>query len=179
MSYLDREWIVFGPETGYSVEEEPLEGLYLIYCDDPKSVKIGISARPLTRISNLNTGSPSQLHLFFYSKLIGRVAETKLHEMLSGYRRAGEWFDWSPEVQGFLLGMVFGISGSLQVSWPFSASCDSAQFIAGVNWIHKFLDPDNRWTLEPMTGMDGERAFKLFQEWNDYALRSRRNRNEG
>lgn len=174
MSYLDREWIVFGPETGYSVTEEPVEGLYFIFCADPASVKIGVSARPLARISTLNTGSPSQLHLLFYSKLLGKVAEGKLHATLSQYRRAGEWFNWRPEVEGFLLGLIFGISGVIRVSWPFGVISDSKNFIAGVNWIHKFLDPEGRYTLEPMTGMDGEKAVELFQAWSEFALRARK-----
>lgn len=179
MSYLDREWIVFGPQTGFSVDEEPVEGLYLIYCDDPKSVKIGISAQPLSRISNLNTGSPSQLHLLFYSKLLGKGAEGELHAFLSEHRRSGEWFNWSQEVQGFLLGLIFGISGVIQVSWPFAAASEGSMFVCGINWIHKFLDPDERWTLAPMAGMDGERAFELFQNWSEYALRTRKDNREG
>ncbi|KPQ40031.1 MAG: hypothetical protein HLUCCO16_04715 [Phormidium sp. OSCR] len=173
MSYLDREWVVFGPEIGYSVNENSVKGLYLIYCDDPNSVKIGISAQPLARISNLNTGSPSQLHLFFYSKLLGTVAENKLHAALAEYRRGGEWFNWSPEVQGFLLGLIFGISGVIQVSWPFAAAANSSMFIAGVNWIHKYLDPDEKWTLQPMTVIGGEKALELFQDWNNFVLESR------
>ena len=136
MGYFDREWIVFGPATGYSVVEESVEGLYLIYCDDPKSVKIGVSGRPLSRISDLNTGSPSQLHLIFYSKLLGKRAEEKLHLHLLKYQRSGEWFDWAPEVQCFLLGLIFGISGVIQISWPFVEISDKSQFICGVDWIH-------------------------------------------
>ena len=172
MSYFDREWIVFGPQTGYSVVEDPVEGLYFIYCNDPKSVKIGISARPLSRISKLNTGSPSQLHLIFYSKLLGKKAEDELHALLSEHRRSGEWFNWTPELQGFLLGLIFGISGVIQVSWPFAARSNSSMFISGVNWIHNFLDPNEMCTLVPMTGMDGERAFELFQQWSEVAKQS-------
>lgn len=174
MSYLDREWIVFGPQIGYSVDKEPVEGLYLIYCDDPKSVKIGVSARPLSRISNLNTGSPSQLHLLFYSKLLGKEAEEKLHVFLSEHRCTGEWFNWSPEVQGFLLEMIFGISGVIHISWPFSANYENSIFISGVEWIHNLLDPDNRWTLRPMTGIEGEQAFGPFKNWSEYALHRRK-----
>jgi len=154
-----------------------VEGLYFIYYDNPKSVKIGIPARPLTRISNLNTGSPSQLHLIFYSKLLGKGSEEKLHAILSEYRRSGEWFNWSPVVQGFLLGLIFGISGVIQLSWPFAWKCDSSLFISGVTWIHNLLDPEDRWTLESLTGMDGEKAFKLFQNWSEFALQARKKSN--
>ncbi len=90
MSNFDREWILFGPQTGYSVDSEPVEGLYLVYCEDPKSIKIGISTKPLTRLSNLGTGSPSRLHLVFYSKLFGKEGESTLHQLLRSYRRTGE-----------------------------------------------------------------------------------------
>ncbi|TQV87361.1 GIY-YIG nuclease family protein [Aliikangiella coralliicola] len=170
MGNFDKEWILFGPQTGYSVIEEPVEGLYLIYCEEPKSIKIGISTNPLSRLSNLNTGSPSQLHLVFYSKLLGKVAEENLHQKLDCHRRSGEWFNWNSEVQGFLQGVMFAVSGTIQVSWPFSGSSEHSMFIDGVDWTHRFLDPDNRWTLEPITGMSGNDAFKLFQSWSKVAL---------
>jgi hypothetical protein len=170
VSNFDREWILFGPQTGYSVDDEPVEGLYFIYCEEPKSIKIGISTTPLNRLSNLGTGSPSRLHLVFYSKLFGNAAEETLHQLLCSHRRTGEWFDWNEKVQGFALGVIFAVSGVIQVSWPFSSNCDHSMFIEGVDWAHGFLDPDNTWTLEPMTGMGGERAFELFQSWNKVAL---------
>jgi hypothetical protein len=55
LSNFDKEWILFGPETGYSVPGEAVEGLYFIYCEDPKSIKIGISTTPLSRLSNLGS----------------------------------------------------------------------------------------------------------------------------
>lgn len=170
MSNFDREWILFGPQTGYSVDDETVEGLYFIYCEEPKSIKIGISTTPLNRLSNLGTGSPSRLHLVFYSRLFGSAAEEKLHQLLRSHRRTGEWFRWNEKVQGFALGVIFSVSGVIQVSWPFSSNCDHSMFIEGVDWAHGFLDPDNRWTLESMTGMGGESAFELFQSWNKVAL---------
>lgn len=112
MSNFDREWILFGPETGYSVDGEPVEGLYVIYCEEPKSIKIGISTAPFTRPSNLGTGSPSRLHLVFYSRPFGRAAEETLHQLLSGHRRTGEWFDWNEKVQGFVLGVLRRLQGT-------------------------------------------------------------------
>lgn len=170
MSNFDREWILFGPETGYSVEGEPVEGLYFIYCEEPKSMKIGISIAPLGRLTNLGTGSPSRLHLVFYSKLFGKDGEATLHQLLRSYRRTGEWFEWNEKVQGFTSGVIFAVSGVIQVSWPFSARSDHSMFIEGVDWAHGFLDPDKRWTLESMSGMSGESAFALFQSWNRVAL---------
>jgi hypothetical protein len=170
MSNLDREWILFGPPTGYSVGGESVEGLYVIYCEEPKSIKIGISTAPLTRLSNLGTGAPSRLHLMFYSRLFGRAAEGTLHQLLCSHRRTGEWFYWNEKVQGFVLGVIFAVSGAIQVSWPFSSQSDHSLFIEGVDWAHGFLDPDNRWTLQSMTGMSGESAFGLFQSWDRVAL---------
>lgn len=170
MSNFDREWILFGPRTGYSVEDDPVEGLYFIYCEEPKSIKIGISTTPLSRLSNLATGSPSPLHMVFYSRLFGKAAEETLHQLLSKHKRTGEWFDWSAEIQGFALGVIFAVSGAIQVSWPFSASCDRLMFVKGVDWAHGFLDPENRWTLQSITGIGGESAFELFQSWNKVAL---------
>ena len=171
MKNFDKEWILFGPDTGYSVPKERVEGLYFIYCEEPKSIKIGVSSKPLNRLSNLGTGSPSKLHLVFYSRLFGKTAEKTLHQMLQENNRAGEWFDWNAEVQGFALGVIFAVSGTIQVSWPFSSSCDHSMFIRGVDWAHGFLDSDGLWTLEPMTGMGGQNAFELFKAWNKTALR--------
>src|SRR5512146_364461 len=106
MGNFDREWILFGPQTGYSVVDEAVEGLYFIYSEEPKSMKVGISTKPLTRLANLSTGSPSRLHLVFYSRLFGKVAEETLHRQLSDHRRTGEWFKWNAEVQGFILGVI-------------------------------------------------------------------------
>lgn len=170
MSNFDREWILFGPHTGHSVASEPVEGLYFVYCEEPKSIKIGISATPLSRLSNLGTGSPSPLHLVFYSKLFGKAGEATLHQLLHDHSRKGEWFNWNAEVQGFALGVIFAVSGVIQTSWPFASDCDHPMFIKGVDWAHGFLDPDKRWTLESMTGMGGENAFALFQSWNSVAL---------
>ncbi len=170
MDNFDREWVLFGPQTGYSVDDETVEGLYLIYCEEPESVKIGISKNPLSRLSNLRTGSPSKLHLMFYSKLLGEVAEKTLHQHLENHRKTGEWFNWNADVQGFILGMIFAVSGVIQVSWPFASEADHSMFIKGVDWAHGFLDPNNDWTLESMTGMGGESAYKLYQSWNDVAL---------
>jgi Meiotically up-regulated gene 113 len=174
VSNFDREWILFGPRTGYSVDAAMVEGLYVIYCEEPESIKIGISTAPFTRLSNLGTGSPSRLHLVFYSRLFGKVAEETLHQRLCGHRRTGEWFDWNEKVQGFVLGVIFAVSGVIQVSWPFSSNCDHLMFVEGVDWAHGFLDPDSRWTLELMTGMGGQSAFELFQSWNEVALTRRR-----
>ena len=170
MSNFDREWILFGPQTGHSVNGESVEGIYFIYCEEPKSIKIGISTKPLKRLSDLGTGSPSRLHLVFYSKLVGKNAEETLHQLLWNHKRTGEWFDWNAKVQGFTLGVIFAMSGVIQVSWPFSFNCDHSMFIEGVDWAHGFLDPDNKWTLESMTGMAGENAFELFRSWNKVAL---------
>ncbi|MDD5712988.1 MAG: GIY-YIG nuclease family protein [Smithellaceae bacterium] len=170
MRNFDREWILFGPQTGFSVDGELVEGLYFIYCEDPKSIKIGISTTPLSRLANLGTGSPSRLHLVFYSRLFGKTAEETLHQLLSSHRRTGEWFDWNTKVQGFALGVIFAVSGVIQVSWPFSFNCDHEAFVEGVDWAHEFLDPDGRWTLESITGIGGESAFELFQSWSRVAL---------
>lgn len=133
-------------------------------------MKIGISTKPLTRLSNLSTGSPSRLHLVFYSKLFGKAAEETLHHHLNSYKRTGEWFNWNAEVQGFLLGVIFAVSGVIQVSWPFASKADHSMFVKGVDWAHGFLDPENMWTLESMTGMGGEAAVELFQSWDKVAL---------
>jgi len=170
VSNFDREWILFGPRTGYSVDDEPVEGLYFMFCEDPKSIKIGISTTPLSRLSNLGTGSPSPLHLVFYSRLFGKVAEGTLHQLLRSHGRRGEWFDWNDEVQGFVLGVIFAVSGVIQVSWPFSLNCDHLMFIEGVDWAHGFLDPDNRWTLQSMTGMGGESGLIYFKAGTGWPL---------
>ncbi len=97
------------------------------------------------------------------------MAEETLHQLLTSHNLSGEWFDWNEEVQGFALGIIFGVSGVIQISWPFSSNCDHTMFVKGVSWVHGFLDPDKKWSLEAMTGIGGEGAFALFQSWNKVA----------
>ena len=170
MNNYDKEWVLFGPKIGYSVDDDPVEGLYFIFCAEPEAVKIGVSMNPLNRLSNLRTGTPSHLQLVFYSRLFGTRAEKSLHQLLHCHKRRGEWFDWNSQVQGFSLGVIFSVSGAIQISWPFSGDCDHSMFIEGVDWAHQFLDPDKKSTLESMNGMGGEKAFALFQCWNNVAL---------
>lgn len=87
MGLIDREWIVFGAAPGYSGHSEERQGLYLIYAHELQRIKIGISCSPIQhRGPTLQTGSPTNLELVFFSKAIGPTGERLLHQRFSRER---------------------------------------------------------------------------------------------
>jgi hypothetical protein len=72
-------------------------GVYLVGAVEAKAVKIGYSARPLVRLSQIQTGSPFVVELL--SVIDGDVGtEAVAHSKFRKYRMRGEWFKWSPEI---------------------------------------------------------------------------------
>lgn len=59
--------------------------------------KVGISANPAARLSNMQTGSPELLYLVYESRPVSRQmaveVERIVHAHLAEWRLHGEWFD--------------------------------------------------------------------------------------
>ena len=69
--------------------------LYIIQSDKTGSLKIGRSKDPVSRLKQLQTGSPHSLKLILIAENKGHL-EKKLHKDLKRFknRRKGEWFDF-------------------------------------------------------------------------------------
>lgn len=79
-----------------------MSGYVFLYCIGPRDggvVKIGIAQEPKKRLSQLQTGHPSKLSLFWKKKFVSRrdafSAEKFVHGELSNKRVGGEWFSVS------------------------------------------------------------------------------------
>lgn len=71
--------------------------IYIIGCKKLRTIKIGISSNPKSRLASLQTNCPYKLELLFVSeaKENARDIERDLHHRLSLYRLHGEWFSES------------------------------------------------------------------------------------
>ncbi len=69
--------------------------IYVAYNKTTKFTKIGSSENPESRKSQLEMGCGCPLELTYKSKylLYGDKYESQIHQILSEYRRLGEWFD--------------------------------------------------------------------------------------
>lgn len=71
--------------------------VYLISCKTTNTCKIGFANRPMTRVSELQTGNPYELTLEYVMN--GDVTlERELHAKFDKYRLKGEWFTANPEI---------------------------------------------------------------------------------
>ena len=69
--------------------------IYAIYCPNKNEVKIGYAGNPISRLSQLQTGTTDRLDLLM--TFVGGIAEEKqIHKELADYRISGEWFRYSP-----------------------------------------------------------------------------------
>lgn len=66
-----------------------------------KFIKIGYSVDPQKRLKELQTGSPTKLHL---QHVIPGCTKTEagLHEMFSHIKAKGEWFKYTEEMKWFI-----------------------------------------------------------------------------
>jgi hypothetical protein len=75
--------------------------IYAIYCPNKQEVKIGYAGNPISRLSQLQTGTTDRLDLLM--TFVGGLAEEKqIHKELANYRISGEWFKYSPLVFSIL-----------------------------------------------------------------------------
>lgn len=74
--------------------------VYLIQSLENGYYKIGISKTPNIRLKQLSTGNPSKIKLVqtYYSKF-PHLVESSLHQRYAQYRKEGEWFELSIEVE--------------------------------------------------------------------------------
>lgn len=87
---------MYGPDTG---------NVYFITLGEPPIwVKIGYTASsPRARMATLQTGCPYPMNLL--GSIPGTISlEQDLHNVLSEYRRQGEWFEFSERVQ-YIIGV--------------------------------------------------------------------------
>lgn len=71
--------------------------VYVIQAQESGRIKIGISANPAKRLSQVQNGNPEHLRLVG-AVPGGRRLESQLHSELAQYRLCGEWFEPSDGV---------------------------------------------------------------------------------
>jgi hypothetical protein len=76
--------------------------VYAVVCPSRAIIKIGTSATPMDRLSNLKTGAGAWLFLWAVWKG-GREEERRAHEALQEHRARGEWFTAHPDVVTYVL----------------------------------------------------------------------------
>lgn len=70
--------------------------VYLIKSLSSSEYKIGVSKDPHMRIKNIQTGNSEELVVIdrYYTEYPNKI-ETSIHNLLSGNKKKGEWFDLS------------------------------------------------------------------------------------
>lgn len=80
------------------VEVEPLRWVYFIQTSRSWNVKVGIAAKPLSRLATLRTGNAEELEII--ATFRGTTAdEAAIHRALQHYRLRGEWFEFGPWIE--------------------------------------------------------------------------------
>lgn len=80
-------------------QRNPLGALtYFIQAVEGGPIKIGQSANPMRRRTNLQIGYPSVLRIL----AVTREAESLIHERFNSLRLRGEWFQPHPELVAFI-----------------------------------------------------------------------------
>jgi len=82
-------------------QERPQELVYFIVDDAQQVVKIGYSTTPEKRLQALQTSNPNPLRIAAVT-VGGWEAEQRLHTYYAPWRRAGEWFELTPELQAHI-----------------------------------------------------------------------------
>ncbi len=73
-----------------------MNSIYLIKNSEESHYKIGVSNNPMKRLSQLQTGCPSELILLeTYQSEVSYEIEKVLHRWFSHLKKEGEWFDFS------------------------------------------------------------------------------------
>lgn len=74
--------------------------IYLIYCEQTNTCKIGYSSKPENRLSQLQVGNPFALALVAF--MPGEPQDEKLlHEKFKEDRLKGEWFVYSSDIKDY------------------------------------------------------------------------------
>lgn len=102
MSLLDKVYGKFEPiDEPDDVQTYPRAYVYFIANREQNAVKIGYSASPSARLSNLQTSTPSKLELL--ATIEGDMqTERQLHHRFAEYRVSGEWFRLADDLVEFI-----------------------------------------------------------------------------
>ena len=79
----------------------PADDLYFIRAGKDGPIKIGRSVSPRSRLAQLQTASPHQLHLIGVLRGAG-AQECEWHGRYAFFRMAGEWYEAIPELVGHI-----------------------------------------------------------------------------
>lgn len=100
MAGIKREWVRL-------VKNEPKGQpwkdtiVYFIQCQTTMLIKIGFAGDPMSRLSNLQCGSPTKLRIVAQVRK-PQIYEKELHEKFAAHRRHGEWFFPGMELLEFI-----------------------------------------------------------------------------
>jgi len=88
--------------------------VYVIQAGEYGPVKIGFTANPFARLSELQTGNPFPLRVvaaeFIGDRRSASELESIIHNKLSEFRLKGEWFAFNEQVREFVSCWVNGAS---------------------------------------------------------------------
>ncbi|MFF8960820.1 GIY-YIG nuclease family protein [Streptomyces sp. NPDC014894] len=90
-----RAAVLHSQDAGIPAVPGVVSSVYVVGAEGLASVKIGTSASPQQRVSQLQTGLPVTLSILAVFPG-GTRLERALHEYFSAYRTRGEWFDFTP-----------------------------------------------------------------------------------
>jgi hypothetical protein len=79
--------------NGHPTKPKHFPIVYFVRADEYGPIKIGYSATPRQRLSDLQNGSPHQLRLIGYIHPGSYHLERQLHQRFRSLRLHGEWFD--------------------------------------------------------------------------------------
>ena len=82
--------------------------VYAIRAEGSDKVKIGRATDVASRLSTLQTGSPTRLWVYAARECRDAMQrEQRAHRALAAYRASGEWFRWTPEVRAYVREQFF------------------------------------------------------------------------
>jgi hypothetical protein len=77
--------------------------VYFAQAGHTNRVKIGCAVSVLKRLQTLQTGCPEKLRIVLTIQNGSRALEKQLHKRFSKSRITGEWFEYEPEISGYVL----------------------------------------------------------------------------
>lgn len=99
---LDKVYGKYEPAELGDSRPHPRAYVYFIANRAQSAVKIGYSASPQARLSNLQTSTHNKLELL--AAFEGDMqTERQLHQRFAAYRLTGEWFQLAPEIEQFAI----------------------------------------------------------------------------
>lgn len=87
-------------KSKYSHSNKLGPAIYFVYCEG--FVKIGYTSWLITRLTELQTGSPHEQRLLHAAVCKTRKVEKKIHSDLVDSHHRGEWFHYCPIVESYI-----------------------------------------------------------------------------